>query len=132
MDNGNSGLRRTQEGQSPQGREVSFRLAELKALSPNYVHPGRGETGGPELIDRQAAYLREVLGRVVLYSGDDSRFEYVYRFVSDAAWDPKDAQRTDREVGPGRGVELVGDGDVGHHRPEVEDRPRAEQHPEVA
>jgi glyoxylase-like metal-dependent hydrolase (beta-lactamase superfamily II) len=36
------------------------RLAELKALSPKYVHPGRGETGGPELIDRQAAYLRDV------------------------------------------------------------------------
>jgi secreted PhoX family phosphatase len=37
---------------------------------------------------------------IAFYSGDDSRFEYVYRFVSEALWDPKDADRTDRlEVG---------------------------------
>ena len=27
---------------------------------------------------------------IVIYSGDDSRFEYVYKFVSDAKWDPRD------------------------------------------
>lgn len=29
-------------------------------------------------------------GRVVIYSGDDGRFEYIYRFVSDGHYDPND------------------------------------------
>ena len=33
---------------------------------------------------------------IVFYSGHDSRFEYIYKFVSDALWDPADANRTDR------------------------------------
>ncbi len=33
---------------------------------------------------------------IVFYSGDDSRGEYVYKYVSTAVWDPGDANRTDR------------------------------------
>jgi secreted PhoX family phosphatase len=33
---------------------------------------------------------------VSFYSGDDSRFEYVYRFVSEALWDPADAAPSNR------------------------------------
>jgi len=33
---------------------------------------------------------------VVFYSGHDARFEYIYKFVSAAAWDPADADPTDR------------------------------------
>lgn len=29
-------------------------------------------------------------GRVVVYMGDDERFQYIYKFVSKNAWDPKD------------------------------------------
>ena len=32
-------------------------------------------------------------GRVVVFSGDDERFDYVYRFVSDAAWDEANPDR---------------------------------------
>jgi len=33
------------------------RLREIRALAPVYVHPGRGPTGGPELIDAEDSYL---------------------------------------------------------------------------
>ena len=33
---------------------------------------------------------------VVAYMGDDARGEYIYKFVSDAKWDPKDAQGANR------------------------------------
>jgi secreted PhoX family phosphatase len=34
--------------------------------------------------------------KVAVYLGDDSRREYFYKFVSDAAWDPADANASDR------------------------------------
>ncbi|MDB4996324.1 MAG: beta-lactamase [Myxococcaceae bacterium] len=37
------------------------RIAELRALHPKFVHPGRGATGGPELLDQEERYLRDVL-----------------------------------------------------------------------
>jgi len=40
-----------------------------------------------------AAYGHPVKGQpLAFYMGDDSSFEYVYRFVSTALWDPKDAR----------------------------------------
>jgi glyoxylase-like metal-dependent hydrolase (beta-lactamase superfamily II) len=36
------------------------RLEEIRALSPVKIYPGRGAAGGIELIDRQAAYLKQV------------------------------------------------------------------------
>lgn len=40
------------------------RLAEIEALEPEQVHPGRGPSGGPELIARQRAYLETVLALI--------------------------------------------------------------------
>ncbi|TNF28440.1 MAG: hydrolase [Deltaproteobacteria bacterium] len=40
------------------------RLGEIAALGPRIVHPGRGESGGPELIDAERAYLDFVEARV--------------------------------------------------------------------
>jgi hypothetical protein len=36
------------------------RLMELRTMNPTHVHPGRGRTGGPELIDAQTLHLRIV------------------------------------------------------------------------
>ncbi len=33
---------------------------------------------------------------IVFYSGHDARFEYIYKYESDALWDPADANRIDR------------------------------------
>ncbi|WP_373945210.1 PhoX family phosphatase [Vibrio chagasii] len=33
---------------------------------------------------------------IVFYSGHDSRFEYLYKFVSEAKWDPRDAEPSNR------------------------------------
>ncbi len=40
------------------------RLAEIRRLGPKYVHPGRGLTGGPELLDAEQAYLEKVIAVV--------------------------------------------------------------------
>lgn len=40
------------------------RIAELEALRPRFVHPGRGPSGGPELLTRQRDYLAEVIALV--------------------------------------------------------------------
>ncbi|HEY1958087.1 MAG TPA: hypothetical protein VGH28_20845 [Polyangiaceae bacterium] len=40
--------------------EWHARLEEIRAMHPTYVHPGRGPSGGPELIDAQERYLKRV------------------------------------------------------------------------
>jgi glyoxylase-like metal-dependent hydrolase (beta-lactamase superfamily II) len=37
------------------------RIAELRALHPLHVHPGRGPSGGAELLDAEASYIRDVV-----------------------------------------------------------------------
>jgi glyoxylase-like metal-dependent hydrolase (beta-lactamase superfamily II) len=41
--------------------EWLHRLGDLRALHPRFVHPGRGASGGPELIDQEEAYLLKVM-----------------------------------------------------------------------
>lgn len=40
------------------------RLDELRALRPKWIHPGHGATGGPDLLERQAAFLNDVVATV--------------------------------------------------------------------
>jgi glyoxylase-like metal-dependent hydrolase (beta-lactamase superfamily II) len=40
------------------------RIGELRALMPRWIHPGHGPTGGPELLDREADYLRAIQAAV--------------------------------------------------------------------
>lgn len=41
-----------------------LRLFEIRAMAPQFVHPGRGPSAGPELLDAQEAYLRQVVALV--------------------------------------------------------------------
>lgn len=43
------------------------RLDEIGALSPKFVHPGRGASGGPELLGRQREYLDRVEGIIASF-----------------------------------------------------------------
>jgi glyoxylase-like metal-dependent hydrolase (beta-lactamase superfamily II) len=40
------------------------RLDELRALNPKWIHPGHGTAGGLELLERQAAFLKDVVDTV--------------------------------------------------------------------
>ena len=40
------------------------RLSEIHALAPEYVHPGRGPSGGAELLGMQKAYLEKVIALI--------------------------------------------------------------------
>jgi glyoxylase-like metal-dependent hydrolase (beta-lactamase superfamily II) len=40
------------------------RLAEIRAMEPRFVHPGRGPSGEDELLDREEAYLRRVIALI--------------------------------------------------------------------
>jgi len=37
------------------------RIGEIEAMQPRFVHPGRGASGGPELLTNQKKYLEEVI-----------------------------------------------------------------------
>lgn len=70
-------------------------LVEIDPYDPSSIATKRTSMG--RFAHEGAAYGNPVAGQpLAFYCGDDSRFEYVYRFVSDAVWDPKDATRTDR------------------------------------
>jgi glyoxylase-like metal-dependent hydrolase (beta-lactamase superfamily II) len=44
------------------------RIKEMRALKPRFVHPGRGPSGGPELLDQEEAYLRKFIETVAAES----------------------------------------------------------------
>lgn len=70
-------------------------LVEIDPYNPDSVATKRTAMG--RFAHEGAAYGKPESGKpLAFYSGDDSRFEYIYRFVSDANWDPADARRTDR------------------------------------
>jgi secreted PhoX family phosphatase len=59
--------------------------------------PVRKRTGLGRFAHESVAFAKPVAGQpIVCYMGDDARNEYIYKFVSDAKWDPKDAQPANR------------------------------------
>ncbi len=70
-------------------------IVELDPYNPASVLRKRTALG--RLGHENATFARVSAGQpVVAYMGDDSRGEYIYKFVSAARWDPADAQPANR------------------------------------
>ncbi|HEX5738269.1 MAG TPA: alkaline phosphatase PhoX [Hydrogenophaga sp.] len=72
-------------------------VVEMDAYDTNA--PMRKRTGLGRFAHESVAFGRPMAGQpIVAYMGDDARGEYIYKFVSDANWDPKDASPANRLV----------------------------------
>ena len=70
-------------------------VVEMDPYQPNSVL--RKRTGLGRMGHESVAFGIPAKGQpIVAYMGDDARGEYIYKFVSKAVWDPKDAQGTNR------------------------------------
>jgi len=70
-------------------------VVELDPYQPNALL--RKRTGLGRFAHESVSFAKPVKGQpIVAYMGDDARGEYIYKFVSDARWDPKDAQGNER------------------------------------
>ena len=49
-----------------QDAEWLKRLDEMRAMHPSVVHPGRGPSGGPELLDRETKYIGDFINAVAM------------------------------------------------------------------
>ncbi len=47
-----------------EAEEWLARLSEISAIKPKFVHPGRGASGGPDLLEWEKGYLQRVLQEV--------------------------------------------------------------------
>jgi secreted PhoX family phosphatase len=70
-------------------------VVEIDPYAPNSSPRKRTALGR---MGHEGAWLGKLTSgqRVAVYMGDDARREYFYKYVSDAAWNPADAQAADR------------------------------------
>ena len=68
-------------------------IVEIDPLDPD--RPIRKRTALGKLRHEGATTVLNAAGRPVVYMGDDSGFEYFYKFVSDRIYDPDDPANTD-------------------------------------
>lgn len=70
-------------------------VVEMDAYNPAFKVRKRSALG--RFAHESVSFAKTVAGEpVVAYMGDDARNEYIYKFVSDAKWDPKDAHAVNR------------------------------------
>lgn len=70
-------------------------VTEIDPYSATSVVKKRTTLG--RMAHEGAAFSKPVAGEpLAVYMGDDARGEYIYKFVSEAVWDPADASRADR------------------------------------
>ena len=67
-------------------------VVEIDPFDPT-SHAKKRTALGPLRARRRVARRRSCRQAAGLYMGDDSRSEYIYKFVSTANWDPADADR---------------------------------------
>ena len=69
-------------------------MTEINPYDRNSVVKKRTSTG--RFAHEGAAFSLLKAGKpLAIYMGDDSQFEYIYKYVSDAVWDPADAKPAD-------------------------------------
>lgn len=70
-------------------------VVEMDAYEPTLKVRKRSALG--RFAHESVSFAKPVAGQpIVAYMGDDARNEYIYKFVSDAKWDPKDAHPANR------------------------------------
>lgn len=70
-------------------------VVELDPYNPKEVLRKRTALG--RFAHEAVAFAKPVAGQpIVAYMGDDARGEYIYKYVSDAKWDPADAKPANR------------------------------------
>ncbi|MDZ7590652.1 MAG: DUF839 domain-containing protein [Rubrivivax sp.] len=70
-------------------------VTEIDCYNPTSVVKKRTTMG--RMAHEGAAFGKLVAGEpLAIYMGDDARAEYIYKFVSEALWNPADANATDR------------------------------------
>ncbi len=71
------------------------RFGWVVEIDPLNKKPARKRTALGRFRHENAAVCLAPSGQVVIYMGDDSRFEYVYKFVSEGIYDPEDHSNID-------------------------------------
>ena len=70
-------------------------VVEMDAYNPELKVRKRSALG--RFAHESVSFAKTVAGQpLVAYMGDDARNEYIYKYVSDAKWDPRDARASDK------------------------------------